>query len=42
MVLGGNVAVGVSVGESPAVGVNSGVNVVVDGIVAVGGNVVVE
>ena len=41
MVLGGNVAVGVSVDESPAVGVKSGVNVVVDGIVAVGGNVVV-
>ena len=41
MVLGGNVAVGVSVGESPAVRVNLGVNVVVDGIVAVGGNVVV-
>ena len=40
MILGGNVAVGVSVGESPAVGVNSGANVVVDGIVAVGGNVV--
>ena len=36
MVLGGNVAVGVSLGGSPAVGVNSGVNVVVDGIVAVG------
>ena len=41
VVLGGNVAVGVSLGGSPAVGVNSGVNVVVDGIVAVGGNVVV-
>ena len=41
VVLGGNVAVGVSLGGSPAVGVNSGVNVIVDGIVAVGGNVVV-
>ena len=39
--MGGNVAVGVSLGGSPTVGVNSGVNVAVDGIVAVGGNVVV-
>ena len=41
MVLGGNVAAGVSLGGSPAAGVNLSVNVVVDGIVAVGGNVVV-